>query len=260
MTHFVYDGSFEGLLTAIFEVYERKADIVRIIPASQYQPDAFSEKIEIYPDETKANRVWKGLQKKLSVDGLTNVFSCYLSELPDREELILEFCRLVFASDDKVEENYGSPIVLRVAQIGRQLFREKHRFEAFVRFGQLQDGTFYATIDPDFNVIPLIISHFVTRYADQAWIIYDIRRKYGIYYDKTEVQEVRFDFSPLAQPGNASPETYDSREDLYQLLWQAYFKSVNIPARRNMKLHRKHVPIRYWKYLIEKQPGKPYRS
>lgn len=255
MTHFVYDGSFEGLLTAVFEVYERKASTARIIPAAQYQPDAFSEKIDVYNDEAKANRVWKGLQRKVSVGALTNVFSCYLSERPDREELILSFCRMVFATDKRVEENFGSPVVLQLSQVSRQLFREKHRFEAFVRFQQLQDGTFYASIDPDFNVIPLIISHFVHRYADQSWIIYDIRRRYGVYYNKIEVQEVQFDFLPAAKHGEASPAVHDPREDLYQLLWKEYFKSVNIPARRNLKLHRKHVPPRYWKYLIEKQPG-----
>ena len=40
----------------------------------------------------------------------------------------------------------------------------------------------------------------------------------------------------------------------YQELWKAYFKSVDIPERRNLKLHLQHVPKRYWKYLVEKQP------
>ena len=44
-------------------------------------------------------------------------------------------------------------------------------------------------------------------------------------------------------------------ETLYQQLWQLYFASVNIPARKNMKLHIRHMPRRYWKYLTEKKPG-----
>ena len=31
-----------------------------------------------------------------------------------------------------------------------------------------------------------------------------------------------------------------------------YFKSTNIVARKNTKLHTQHVPKRYWKYLTEK--------
>lgn len=265
MTDFVYDGSFEGLLTAIFDIYFKRLERARILPAAYYQPDVFSEKIEVYTDEAKANRVWKGLHKKLSKSALIHVFSCYLSELPEREEIILSFVRQVFASTDKVEENYSSSSVLRIAQLGRQLFREKHRFEAFVRFQQLRDGTFYATIDPDFNVLPLITEHFVKRYANQSWIIYDVRRKYGMHYDQHQVQEVYFDFVKASNEASlpqleatdsevVEPPTgvYTDQEDLYQLLWQTYFQSVNIPARRNLKLHRRHVPIRYWKYLTEK--------
>lgn len=43
----------------------------------------------------------------------------------------------------------------------------------------------------------------------------------------------------------------DAEKD-YQELWKTYFKAVDIPERRNMKLHVQHVPKRYWKYLIEK--------
>jgi probable DNA metabolism protein len=65
---------------------------------------------------------------------------------------------------------------------------------------------------------------------------------------------VRFDFKEVNKYGEASSGIYDQQEDLYQLLWQVYYKNVNIPARRNIKLHRQHVPVRYWKYLIEKKP------
>jgi probable DNA metabolism protein len=255
MTYFIYDGSFEGLLTAVFDIYERKVEKARIISDKVFQPDMFGEHIRVITEATKANRVWKGLQRKVSTKSLVNVYSVYLSELPEMEETLLSFFKEVFGTQQNVEENYSSHAVLRVAQIGRQLFREKHRFEAFVRFQKLQDGSFYATIEPDFNVIPLITAHFVRRYADQEWIIYDVRRQYGIHYDLKQVQEVYFDFQQTNKYGEAPEEAFDLQEDLYQLLWKVYFKNVNIPARRNMKLHKKSVPVRYWKYLIEKQPG-----
>ncbi|RYZ23730.1 MAG: DUF4130 domain-containing protein, partial [Chitinophagaceae bacterium] len=48
---------------------------------------------------------------------------------------------------------------------------------------------------------------------------------------------------------------YDEAESIYQELWKQYFKSVNIAARKNTKLHIQHMPKRYWKYLPEKQPN-----
>jgi probable DNA metabolism protein len=103
-------------------------------------------------------------------------------------------------------------------------------------------------------VLPLIANHFKERYADQRWLIYDCRRKYGLYYDLREVSEVMIHFNE----GDSQEENvYDEKESLYQELWKQYFDSVNIKARRNMKLHIQHVPKRYWKYLIEKQPSEP---
>ena len=123
--------------------------------------------------------------------------------------------------------------------------------EAFVRFQKLGDGTFYAGIEPDFNVLPLLIKHFKDRYADQKWIIYDMKRKYGIYYDLQTVEYMEIDFSTggsLKEPSGI----YFEDEKLYQHLWKNYFNSVNITSRKNIKLHLRHIPRRYWKHLTEK--------
>ncbi|KAA9213958.1 DUF4130 domain-containing protein, partial [Acinetobacter baumannii] len=34
--------------------------------------------------------------------------------------------------------------------------------------------------------------------------------------------------------------------------WKDYFNSVNISARKNIKLHIQYVPKRYWRYMNEK--------
>jgi probable DNA metabolism protein len=122
--------------------------------------------------------------------------------------------------------------------------------EAFIRFQELKDKTYYSAIEPDFNVLPLLIKHFRNRYADQKWIIYDIRRSYGLYYDLHETQYISLDFATVS-PGNVI-SAYDDNEAVYQELWRNYFTSVNIPARKNTKLHLRHVPKRYWKHLTEK--------
>ena len=66
--------------------------------------------------------------------------------------------------------------------------------------------------------------------------------------------EVQINFAENIHDKIALQTIYDEQEDLYQSLWQTYFDSVNIKARKNMKLHIQHMPKRYWKYLIEKQP------
>ena len=112
---------------------------------------------------------------------------------------------------------------------------------------------FYCGIDPDFNVIPLIMKHFKDRYADQKWLIYDLKRHYGIFYDLENVEEVYLTEEDQQRLNGLSKELVAEKEGMYADLWVNYFKSTNIVARKNMKLHTRHVPKRYWKYLTEKQ-------
>jgi len=36
-------------------------------------------------------------------------------------------------------------------------------------------------------------------------------------------------------------------------MWKEYFKTIAIKERINPKLHRQHLPVRFWKYMTEKQ-------
>lgn len=253
MTEIIYDGSMAGLLTSIFEVYERKLSIVNITTGKSLQQDAFAQKVKVQTDALKARRVWKGLKDKLPRAALDEFYFTFLSEQEGIENTLLAYARYVFCSTKNVAEDYGNSAVLEVVQTARKVWREKHRMEAFIRFQLLRDGLYYAAAEPDHNVLPLITHHFKNRYADQDWLIYDARRKYGIHYDKriatlTEVQ-INWSEEIRGNPGAA----YEPNEPLYQALWKDYFHSTGIPARANKKLHLQHMPVRYWKYLTEKQ-------
>lgn len=251
MTILIYDNTWPGFLSAIFDAYERKLEQARICPQRTLQPSLLYTPINIITDNVKAKRVWLGLEKKLSRTGLQNVYHSFLSELPAIEDHLLEYIRLALTLDG-AEKAYGNSTILRVTQVAKMVYREKHRMEAFVRFQLTKDGIYYGAVDPDFNVLPILISHFEKRYADQKWLIYDLRRKYGIFYDLEKVQEIELDF---AKPeGGDIRSIFSEEEEIYQTLWKDYFIHVNIKERRNIKLHLRHVPKRYWKYLIEKSP------
>ena len=239
MTTLIYDGTFEGLLTAVFEIYERKLVHVKILKGEWRNTALFEDVIKVITDQTKARRVLKGLKERLSTEGVQRIYVAHLSEMDNCEQALIGYIRHTFDSDQNIEEDYGNRFVLKLSEIVQMVRRERHRMEAFVRFQKLSDGTFYATVDSDFNVLPLLIKHFKDRYADQKWIIYDLRRKYGIYYDLNTVEYMEIDFSRSNQGGKASIHCED--EGIYQHLWKNYFNSINIPARKNMKLHLRHI-------------------
>lgn len=254
MCLYTYDGTFEGLLTVVFEAYERKAWPTAIEQEHLAQPIMFGQAIAVSTDEEKVSRVWQGLQKKLSVSALKALYHTYLWEQPGFEMLIFSYIKLAFDSDKSIEDNYAASCVLQVQQAAKQMFREKHRMEAFVRFQKTADDLYYATISPDFNVLPLIIQHFEKRYADQRWAIYDTNRRYGAYYDLQTVSLINLENTTHLRNGSVPANAFAEEEDKYKQLWQVYFDHVNIPERKNPKLHLRHIPKRYWKYLSEKQP------
>ena len=252
---YTYDGSFEGLLTVLFRVYERRSAPQSIQPESAVQGGLFAQVVAVATDDALAARTWDGLLRFMPEAARARLYHVFLSEDAERELLIFRFADMALRAGRDISENYADATVRRCQRLAQQLFREKHRMEAFVRFEKTQDGLFHASIEPDFDVLPLIASHFTKRYADQRWLIFDLKRRYGLYYDlhRTDVVELA-GLGTTPRRGEVAAQVLDEREPLFKLLWQAYFDHANIPERRNLKLHRRHMPRRYWKYLSEKQP------
>lgn len=252
MITLLYDGSFDGLLTAVFEVFEYRYKDVEIISKEKFQQEnMFSEIHEVITQPEKAGRVLKKLEQNIGKSGIHQLLKVFLSEDPELEPLILSAIRQsIQHPGENILQNYADDHILKISKIGKSVDRERHRLTAFVRFEKMQDGVFFAKIDPDFNVIPLIRKHFKDRYQDQKWMIYDIRRNYGILYD---LKSCDFFYPEEKINLQQYQEKFHDEEQNYQKLWQQYFVKTNIVERKNLKLHIQHVPKRYWKYLTEKK-------
>jgi probable DNA metabolism protein len=254
MNIWTYDGTFEGLLTLVFDCYELKTFPDKITGNVNSQPGIFPPNYTVICDDRKAERVWKGLRKKLSEDSCQMVYNAFLSEIPNIELLIIRYVRDVIESRDSIEHDFGNRNVLEVFKIAKKVRRETQRILMFVRFQKTADDIYYASFDPAYNILPMVIDHFENRFADQKWIIYDTRRKYGFYYDLKSTSEVTFTDS-LTDPvtGKIDQSIMDKDEKLFQELWKGYYNSMCIKERLNPKLHVQLLPRRFWKYLTEKQ-------
>lgn len=255
MTIFIYDHTFDGLLTCLFDAYNRKLFPDLLLKEGEPLPLFHDEVIPITTSEEKYNRVWRGLQKKLSASALYLLTCGWLSELPDIDLLLFRYMRKTFDAPISIETNFADPDVLELSKIGKKVSGERHRLLQFIRFQKAMDGTFFAPVDPIYNVLPLTITHFKDRFADQPWLIYDIRRKYGFFYNLKTVEEVTFEDGNQTHliTGMLDESLMDKDEQLYQNLWRTYFKSICIKERLNPRKHKQDMPVRYWKLLTEKQ-------
>lgn len=264
MVIFYYDKTFEGLLTAVFEAYSRRTFPDKLLVEGEVLPLFYDEVFTVVSDPGKSDRVWKALQKKLSAVSLSRLTLTWLSELPGSDMLLFRYIRKVIDSPRSVETDFGDPDVLEMSKIWKKVGNERGHVVQFLRFQKTADGIFFAALSPLYNVLPLTVSHLKDRFADQRWLLYDLKREYGYYYDLKEVSEIRFEEKEEhLLSGWLNEELMDKDEKLFQSLWSTYFRSIAIKERINPKLHRQMMPARFWPNLTEKRtandPTRPSR-
>lgn len=93
MILFIYDKTLDGLLTALFDAYNRKTFPDVLLSKGDTLPLFYDDIFTVITDEEKAGRVWRGLQKKISASALSAITWCWLSELPEVGMLLFRYIR-----------------------------------------------------------------------------------------------------------------------------------------------------------------------
>jgi probable DNA metabolism protein len=252
MLYFIYDRTFDGLLTCVFEAFSRKEFPQKIV-GENIQLPLFTGSFTVITDETKADRVLKALKEKISESAIDMLFVDYLSEIEDIEMILFRYMQKALTSQSGIEMNFADPDVLELSKIYKKVSREEERMRQFIRFRKTVDGIFFAVIDPAYNVLLLSLQFFQNRFADQPWVIYDVKRKYGLYYDLKTVETFQFEhMDAVTATGRLTPEKLDDYELAFQDLWKNYLEAITIRERKNLRLQRQLMPKRFWKYLVDK--------
>lgn len=248
MLIYIYDGSFEGMITSVKRAIKEKAIPERIICESDDEGFLFAEKIIVQTNNIEAEFFIKEIVEKFSYKTLQNIIYAYLSEEKDIEKMILDYILSIFQYGQKVNGNLTLDPVLKIYKVCQRVKLEAHRLKGLLRFRKLMDNVFYAPVEPDNDVIKLIAPHFTRRLKNEKWMIHDIKRNIAIIYQGINWQLVNIEGNEISLQ-----EIYDTEEKLYQELWKTYFQAIAISERRNPKLQKRLMPKRYWKYLIEKE-------
>jgi probable DNA metabolism protein len=172
---YLYDGSFEGFLTAIYRhYYQEKAE--GIYPEARYQYSLITNSHFVETDAALASKVYAAIQNKISGEALEKIFYVFLSSQPQKENLLLKYIILGFHLGSKINDYHTHPDVLPVMEIARKVSFEAHRFLGLLRFAEAR-GYLYAVFEPDHDILVLIADHFADRLAKENFIIHDRDRK-----------------------------------------------------------------------------------
>ena len=256
MTVYTFDGTMDGLLTAVFDAFALHEQPEQLLKTGDALPLFCDHTYHVTSDDEKAQRVWTGLEKHLPREAMKLIYVSWLSELPELPTPLFQYICKVFRQGD-ISKHFADPDVLTVTNIARRVLHEQLRMKQFIRFQKAKDGTYLAVVSPDHNVLPLVTDHFSDRFNDQPWLIYDARRHYGFNYDGHLVIRITFEDEAVVPfnlaNGKLNDEVLSSDDQLLQNLWRTYFKAICIKERMNPRKQLSDMPHRYWKYMTEKQ-------
>ncbi|MDR0347151.1 MAG: TIGR03915 family putative DNA repair protein [Coriobacteriales bacterium] len=243
---YLYDGTLEGMLTAVFEAFRRKEEPQNIAEEHCLQQSLLCSYLPIPTEVAKAERVKNGVIKTLGERGYENIKHVFLSDDGDKGGIVLRYLLYTMRRGRRACAHLANPSVNAFEEVLSRVSKEAHYMLQFVRFAQLRNGVYFSRIEPCASVVPLIMGHFAARFNVQPFIIYDAKHGMSGVFDTEKWW--------LVDARDIHVPAHSAEEDEFQSLWQTFFDTIAIEERRNPTCQRNFMPKRFWGTMCEQVP------
>lgn len=247
---FTYDGTFEGLLTAVALALGAGTVPADIRPQGTGVQDLFDQPVPVTTDPDRAAALSARLER-IDPHIVHQVLHAFLAEEPDLGRPLFAYITLSLDRGECVDGFLTNPDVRRVVMTARRVGGESHRLKGLLRFRELTGGSLWAPVEPDANVVLLLALHFRRRLSAQSWVIHDMKRHVAVAWDGKDLEWLEGE-GLRRRIAELRPDQLSQAEQGYQDLWRTFFRRIAIPERINPELQRRNMPRRYWKHLVEK--------
>lgn len=237
---FLISADRDSFYTAAFYGFN-KSDCV-ITSDENVQLSITDELVTIYPEEDKARRV---KNKLLSYDkkSLRFIDRVLRSDGKEKENAALDYIRALVEFKRPINDMYADRRVFRANDCARKVGWEIDKMYGLLRFKACADGVLYAPFEPDCDIVDLIAPHFAERLKNEKFIIHDVKRRKAFLYNGKECMTAPLDKAEIYLSDD---------EESFASLWKKYYESINVAMRPHEKQMKGSMPVRYWKYLPEK--------
>ena len=242
-TTYLYDGTFDGLLTIVFDSYSYKTLPQKIVPEEKYVENFLDKTQYIDTNYEKSKRVFDGINKNICYEALYNSFYAFLSDGKNKEINILKYLCDGFDLGPKINTMLTISYVFSVINMRKRALSECHKLKGLLRFMEIGENLYYAPIHPDNHIIEPLGHHFMKRLPTQNFIIHDKNRNICFLYNTQEYK--------IIDSTNLTILDMTKEEQKYQELWKLFFKTIAIQERKNARCQMQFMPKKYWQDLIE---------
>lgn len=252
---YLYDGSLEGLLSAVFESYARRELSADIVDGASYEPRLGQSALAVPTDRERALRVRRAVERAGGRRAFRWVVEAFLCDDYDRGMAVGGFIRYLMQRERRdgaraargVLAELSHPAVAPVHRLRTKALNEAEKMRQFIRFSHLENGVWFARCNPSVSVVPLVMGHFAARLNDQPFIIYDEVHQLAGFYDGRSWC--------LAEGVLDEPAAPTARDRQMQEAWRCFYDALCVDARYNPELRRSFMPQRLWRNLPEMMPA-----
>ena len=235
-----FDGTKNGFLTAFTKAY---LDEDALLSSKQIQLCIGQGQVCVETDNTLAEKVENRL---LSFDRycMEDLDILLRSGMENNEQIAFRYLRLLAKTKAPVGKRLAELDVFHAVECMKKVRYEIHRFHGFIRFMETASGALYAPFSPDNDICDLLAPYFQRRFPNLPFVLHDVKRGIATVYDGKSI---------FTAPLNEAQILLSANETEWQALWKSYYAAVNIPSRERLQQMKGYMPVRYWKFLPEKQ-------
>ena len=242
----------ESIFTAIYQAYEEKRNHEDTMLCLTDDPILFAEDVAVQADALKTQKVMNTLIRRFGKED-----SLYLSmalAAEDEYKAQAVYRTVVKGLRDgrgqgHLFDNLADDHVHKAFALARGVSTEAGHQKQFLRFQELNNGVLYSRIGPKNDVLAFIMPHFSDRLPIENFMIYDEKRNlFGIHPAGKSWALFRGEETECPQQ-----LSYSEEEPLYQELFRQFCHTIAIEERKNSKLQRGMLPLRFREYMVEFQ-------
>lgn len=267
---FSYDGSAEGLMTCVFYSYAHHIVPTTIQKSDLVQPRLGEHIIDVATNMDQTFRVQRGVlrcggkqvwKKCLLTASSDNPDAGYadfrlLRELFDKTAARCKHChtrdRCIYPCKENkgpsILDEWSNPNVTCALQIARSVENEINRMHELIRFKHLSGDIWFATCNPNADLVPFLMGWFQARFNTQKFIIWDEVHHTAGLSEGGKHQIVKIDTIDPFIPHKTSEDEVTMEE-----AWRKFYRVLSIDARYHPEIRRQFMPKRLWKNIVELQ-------
>lgn len=254
---FQCEDSIDGIFTAVYDAWASRLGHknIRLSCAQNEDMALFCEYIAVATDYEKSRKVSHTLRARLGMHFYETICRSAMADAHcrklcmDKANAVYQAIVMALALPEgaNVLEHLGEPCISCIFELCRQTSNEAHHLLEFLRFSELTNGILFAQIHPKNDVLPILAEHFTNRLPLENFILYDASHQTAALHRAGQSYLIAdaSSFRPAFANGHSA------REEIFRKLWRAFFDTIAIEERKNLKLQMQNIPKRFWADTVE---------